>query len=139
MKKPGRILVTTVTIPFLTACFAVLPAPIPAPPERESADIRGVVMRGDNGAEDERVEFAEVLNVEWMDGGVVMVGLQNLNSQAVTREFRYEDLSGVLQRQLDPTRTSILIGGVMVAAIGTIALIINGSDPPTNTPGSGLF
>ena len=127
MKKPGTLLVAAVSLPFLTGCFSVLPAPIPTTPaEREQVDLRGVVVRGDNGSDDERVEFSEVLDVQWLDGGLEVVGLDIADDEARTQQFFYNDLAAVLTRQLDANKTSILIGGVMLSTIAAIAFIVNG-------------
>ena len=84
MRKPGRVVVTAVTIPFLAGCFGVLPTPIPsAPAEREALDVRGAVI-ADSG-DGERVDFEEILDVQWTNDELFIVG-SRATDQIGTRE-----------------------------------------------------
>ena len=127
MRTPPRLLVVAVTIPFMAGCFAVLPSELPQPNDRNGTDIRGVVV--ENGGEGEWIEFEEIYNVDWTDRAVFIVGsLVEEEGQPpvdVTREFRYNELSGVLQRQVDAAKTSIIVGGVLVGAIAALTFVFN--------------
>lgn len=128
MRKPARLVVMAVTVPFLGGCFAVLPSPLPTEPaEREALDIRGVVL-ADSG-DGERVEFRDVLAVQWTDDDIQIVGSlvsDNGAGEVVTRTFPYSSLSGVLVRQLDAGPTSGVIGVVIVGAVAIVMVAVNG-------------
>lgn len=127
MRKPPPALVLAMATPLLTGCFGTLPAPLPEPGARAQADVRGVILRGDT-AEGERVEFADILDVQWHDESLAIVGVPRgaVGTQPVTRTFPFTDLSGVLVRQLDTNRTSALIAGTMLGLIGTVAFLVTG-------------
>ena len=127
MRKPARLIVLAVTVPFLGGCFAVLPSPLPdAPAEREALDIRGVVL-ADSG-DGERVEFRDVLSVQWTDDDIQIVGwlVSDNGAEVVTRTFPFSSLSGVLVRQLDAGPTSGIIGVVIVGAVAIVMVAVNG-------------
>jgi hypothetical protein len=128
MRKPPRTLVLLVSAPFLTGCFTVLPTPVPPPSARNETTIKGVVVGDiDSG---EWIEFDEVYDVQWSDQAVSIVGSRVETDGAspvdVTRLFQLRDLGAVLTRQIDPGRTSIVVAGVLVGAIGTIMVLITG-------------
>ena len=121
MRRPGPALVLTLSVSFMVGCFSTIPAPLPEPAER-SSDIRGVVR--DDGAEGERVEFDTVDQVQWSTSEVVLTGI--LEDEAVTRSFPLSSLSGVLVRQVDAAKTSMIIAGLFLGAIVTVALLVTG-------------
>lgn len=121
MRTPNRALVLTLSLPFMAGCFSTFAVPLPEPAER-SADIRGVVR--DAGGEDERIEFDTVDDVEWSASEVTMTGI--LEEEVVTRSFPVSSLSGVLVRQLDPAKTSVVIAGLFLGSIATVALLVTG-------------
>jgi hypothetical protein len=131
MTKAGRTLLVAVTIPYLCGCFSVLPTPIPAAPaERAALSVRGVVVGGQPGdVEGERIEFRNVVDVTWTTDAVSIVGIQRDGDdtrQLAERRFPLSSLSGVLVRQVDPGRTSAIIGGMIVGAAAIIALLVTG-------------
>lgn len=130
-KNAGRLLVSVVALPHLTGCFSLLPTPIPASPEeREELSVRGVVVgdETDNG-EGERVEFSDIQNVSWTPETLSIVGVARSGERAgqlAERRFALSSLSGVLVRQLDPGRTSAIIGGLLVGAAAVVAFLVTG-------------
>lgn len=128
MRKPPRAFVLLISAPFLTGCFAVLPTPIPATADRDQTQIQGVVV-GDE-ANGEWVEFDEVYDVQWSDQAISIVGsrVETEGGQAVdvTRLFQLRDLSAVLTRKIDSGKTSIIVAGALVGAIGTIMVLLTG-------------
>lgn len=122
MRRPNRALVLTLSLPFVVGCFSTLEMPVPEPADR-SSDIQGVVQNADGG-EGTRVEFDTVDQVEWTSGEVTVIGI--LEDEPVTRSFPIASLSGVLVRQLDPAKTSVIIAGFFVGAIATVALLVTG-------------
>ena len=133
MRKPGRLAVAVVSLPFLTGCFTVSRAPVPATqPERQALDLRGVVItQPDNGTE-EVLEFSELHEAVWTPSSlsvVADVADSGPSPQTVTRLIPITQLDAVLLRQLDGGKTSAIIGGVVMGAIATIALLVTGSDP----------
>ena len=121
MKKLPRLLVVTVTIPFLVGCMATLPQPLPESAARPNTAIRGVVLR--NPESGERVEYGRTEFVQWTDSTVVIVGIVRGESPNVsTRTYRLSDVEAILVREVDPNRTSLLVAGVFVG-VGILAAI----------------
>ena len=131
MRKPGRLVVTAVTIPFLAGCFGVLETPIPAGlSQREALNVRGVVI-ADSG-DGERVEFEEILEVQWTNDALFIVGSLAADegaAQIVTRTFPLSSLSSVLVRQVDANKTSGIIAVFAVGLIAMWAFAVNGQGP----------
>lgn len=140
MRRPARLVAALVTAPYLAACFAVQPAPIPATPaERRALDVKGVVVRsegGNGGIEGDRVEFGDVENVTWTEDAVSIVGVPRSGSDAgrlTERTFPLSSLSGVLVRQVEAGKSSIIVGATIVLGTAFLAFLvdgINGGDPP---------
>ena len=133
MRKPGRLAVVAVSLPFLAGCFTVARAPVPATlPEREALDLKGVVItQPDNGTE-EVLEFSQLHEAVWTPSSLSVVGDvagSGPSPQTVTRLIPITNLDAVLVRQIDGGKTSAIIGGVVMGAIATIALLVTGSDP----------
>lgn len=114
-----------VTLPFLAACFSTQPAPLPSPEARDEADVRGFVV-ADSVRGDREIEFDEVYSVEWGRSDLSIQGLlaegaeSGSPSSPVRRSYPYTDLSGVLVRQLDADRTSILVGATVITAVSAL-------------------
>lgn len=110
---------------MLASCFTVAQVPVPATaPEREEIEVRGVVMRQEDGGE-ERVEFQQIHDATWTPTGYsVVADVDNGGPQheTITRIFPISAMAGLLVRQIDAGRTSAIIGGVFVigAALGGI-------------------
>lgn len=141
MRKPPRLLVLAVAVPFTAGCFSAQPAPLPSPAEREDVDIRGVVV-GDPEDGGRAVEFAEVYDVQWGPSELSIQGMLEdggPSPNVVTQRYPYADLSGVLARQVDVDRTSILVAGVAFAAVATVVFFFTertgGAGPTVRTPG----
>lgn len=126
MRMPSRPLAIAVTLPFLAGCFGVAQAPLPPEPERALTPIRGVVVRSPDGEEDERVQFADVLDVEWRQRTLFVLGSLASGASPTSQEWAYDDLSGVLTRQIDVNRTSLLISALIVGTVSTIAVLVTG-------------
>ena len=124
MRRPPRGLVALLVVPFLVGCFTAQPAPLPAPERRADTDVRGVVL-GDSLATGEQIEFGEIYSLEWGPSELAIQGLLADQEDAgpVQRSYDYSDMSGVLVRQLDVDRTSILIGSTAVVAIATLVYL----------------
>ncbi len=127
MRTSSRIFAVAATLTFLTGCYSVVPVPLPPPGEREATQVRGVVLEGDNGSEGEAIRFEEVFETQWRSEGLFLAGtLAGGGNEALSREFRYEELASVMARQLDVGSTSGLIGAAIVGTIAVIAFVITG-------------
>ena len=82
MRKPHRILVVTVVIPFMLGCTATLAQPLPESAARPGTAIRGVILR--TSGPDERIEYSETTFVEWTDSTVVILGIVRGEGRDVT-------------------------------------------------------
>lgn len=123
MRPFVRMLVMFAAVAFLPGCFSVQPAPLPAPEARDDTEIRGVVV-GDSIAGHQEVRFDEIYDVDWGQTDLSIQGLLDDGESPrgpVRRSYRYSELSGVLTRQLNVDRTSLLIGG---SAIGAILVVV---------------
>jgi hypothetical protein len=141
MKRPGRLLTAAVGLPFMAGCFTTAMVPVPPPTERADTEIRGVVVQGPDGGDGERLEFAELFDVQWTAEALSVVGRlvgAPESAAATSRSFSYEELAGVLVRQVDANKTSGLLGGVIVGTIAIVAILINGQvNENTRIPGPG--
>lgn len=128
MNKPPRSLTLAATATFLTGCFGTLPTPLPGPEARADVDVRGVVLKADDGSEGERVRFSEILDVDWRDSSLSILGSRAGagTTQPSSHEFAYDDLAGVLTRQVDTNRTSALIAAAILATVATVTLLVTG-------------
>jgi hypothetical protein len=136
MRKPPRLLTVAITLPFLAGCFSLQQVPLPAPPDRETAPIRGVVVQGADGSDDERVTFSEVHDLQWRQRTLYVVASLSAGAPPVTMEWPYEDLSGALARQVDVNRTSALVSTLIIGTVATIAILVTGqTDENTRLPG----
>lgn len=135
MRKPRPTLILAVAVPFLTGCFGIQAQPLPEPQARSSAGVRGLVVR--DGTNARRIEFSRVDHVEWTDSTVLLVGVLKdpveagasgsaVDGTITSRVFPLSSISGVLVRQVDANRTSILIGAVAVGTIAIAALLLTG-------------
>lgn len=116
---------TLLTLPFLVACFSAQPAPLPSPEARNDVDIRGFVV-ADSVAGDREIEFDEVYSVEWGQSDLSIQGVLSDGADdgsppgPVRRSYPYDDLSGVLVRELDADKTSIFIGATVITAVSAL-------------------
>lgn len=129
MRRPARVLVIAVTVPFLSGCIRTMPRPLPEPSARGGISVRGVVLNG--AAAGERIEFADVDEVAWTDSTIAITGVLKASGTAdagrvVTRTHRLSDIGAVLVRQVDPNRTSILVVALAVGISVIAALRLTG-------------
>ncbi len=127
MKKPRPGLVIALTLPFLAGCFTTFALPIPEPAERADTNVKGVVLgEGENA---ERVEFDQVDDIQWTEESLVITGItKDSNESGVpqTDAFSLEDLSAILVRSLDPSRTSGLVVALFMIPIASFMVIVSG-------------
>lgn len=140
MRKPSRALVLTVAVPFLSACMATVPRPLPEPAEREATDVHGVVL-GDPEA-GERVEFQSILNVVWTDSTLALTGSElgsgsDSGAPVVTRTYSLDDVGAILVRQVEQGRTSMLVAGTIMGAVMLGMLLFNGKVDDGSILGTG--
>lgn len=142
MKKPRPALVLAVAIPFLQGCVGVLTQPVPEPAARSSTRIRGIVV--ERGGESERIEPDPLHDVVWTDSTVVLTGAFETGSSlpadrrpVETRSYPLSTVTGVLVRQLDGDRTSILVAATIVGGAVIAALLFTGSGNKVIVPEGG--
>lgn len=130
MRRIACALVTLVTLPFLTGCYSVMQAPVPAShPERQALALRGVVVQTSGAQEPEVVEFSEIHDLTWTTSAlsfVVDVSRGPGRVETVTRLVPLTELDAVIVRQFDAGKTSAILGGVIVGAIATLAILLTG-------------
>ncbi len=125
MKRPHASIVVTMTLPFVVGCMGVIAQPVPEPIERAATEIVGVVVGEE--PEGERIEFTRVDRVQWSNLSVTITGVRGTDMNAVeTRSFEIPDLSGVLVRGVDPTKSSLIVAGVLMTAAVITTLVVTG-------------
>lgn len=128
MKQLPRLLALLLVAPLAAGCFTVAQVAVPpTAPEREEMEVRGVLVRQAGGTE-ELIEFATVHELEWTPTSLSVVADVETNgtTETITRLFPIQTLSGILVRQLDPGKTSAIIGGVIVGTAAFIATAVSG-------------
>ena len=129
IRRPRRATVALVALPFLVGCFSVTQTAVPRSlPERQELDLRGVVVvRPDDGSE-EVLEFEEVHDVTWTPSSLSFVAdvRQDGRTETVTRLVPITELRRVMVRQVDAGKTSLIVGGVIVATVALITFIVTG-------------
>ena len=130
MRKPGAASATIVTASFLlSSCYSVMVQPVPDPDSRADMDIRGVVLG--EGPDRETFEFSEVIDTRWTESALVITGVahapgESEHGQTSTISFPLEDVSDVLVREMDGTRASLIVAGVIMSAVVAISLAVTG-------------
>lgn len=127
MKKPGRLLVSVLSIPLLAGCFTVAQVPVPrTAPEREELNLRGVVVS--DGNSEETIRFNTLHEATWTPSALSIVAdvSREGRTETITRLIPISTLSGVYVRQLDAGRTSGIIGGLIVGTVAVISIWITG-------------
>lgn len=135
MNSLTRLLAILVIVPVAAGCFTVAQVAVPpTAPEREEMEVRGVVVREAGGTE-ELIEFVEVHEAEWTATSLSVVAdvEEDGQTRTITRLFPISTLSGVLVKQIDPGKTSAIIGGVIVGTAAFIAGAVSGGT--STTPG----
>jgi len=137
MKRSRASLVAVAALPFVAGCFGVIAQPLPEPVDRADTEVMGVVLAEEQGGE--RIEFTRVDQVRWSDLSLSITGVLGQNLDNVqTRAFDLPDLSGVLVRGMDGTKTSILVSGVLMGAAVITAFLVTGqTDDNTILGGTG--
>lgn len=130
MRKPNGLLAAVVAASFLvSSCMSVQRMPLPEPDGRSQLDLRGVVLG--EGPNSRSFEFSEVLDTRWTETSLVLTGVVDApgepdHGQPTTVTFPLADISEVLVSELDGTRASIIVGGVIMGASIIIAFLVTG-------------
>lgn len=132
IRRPRPVLALAVLGFFLAGCISTHVQPLPEAPERPPTEIRGIVVEEDGGGE--RIEFERLDHVEWTDSTVVLVGFRKAsdgggssgNRVGERYAFPVSSVTGVLVREVDANRTSILIAAFGVGAAAIAALLLTG-------------
>ena len=130
MRKPSAASAAIVTASFLlSSCYSVMVQPVPDPDSRADMDIRGVVLG--EGPDRETFEFSEVIDTRWTESALVITGVahapgESEHGQTSTISFPLEDVSDVLVREMDGTRASLIVAGVIMSGVVAISLAVTG-------------
>ena len=129
MKKPRAVLAAAVLASFLAqSCFSVNRHPMPDPELRNDLAVYGVVLG--EGPEAEVFEFAEVHEVRWTETALVISGVtkepDGARGEATAVSFPLDDIDEVLVRELNASRVSIVMGGVIMVATVVITFLVTG-------------
>lgn len=131
MSRLGRALVAVVTIPFLSGCYTVSQVPVPAThPEREAMQLQGVVVTPPDDGSEEVIRFAEVHEATWTPTSLSVVADVSAEgrTQTITRLFPITEIDGLMVRELDAGRVSLVIGAVVVGAIAVVTFLVTGKN-----------
>ncbi len=142
MRKPNGVL-AAVTAASLTAssCMSVQRMPVPEPDVRAGLNVSGVVLG--EGQHSEMFEFSEVHDTRWTETSLVVTGVVHApdepdDGQFTTVTFPLDDISEILVRELDGTRSSIIIAGVIMGVTVVISFLVTGKSQdgvPVGTSG----
>ncbi len=127
MRKPGRFLVSVLSLPLLAGCFTVATVPVPrTAPERDQVNLRGVVVT--DGTTEETLEFEALHEATWTPASLSVVAdiEEDGELKTITRLFPITALSGLLVRRMDAGATSAIIGGAIVGTAAAIAFLVTG-------------
>lgn len=130
MRKPSVGLAAVVTASFLVSgCMSVQRMPVPEPDLRAGLNVRGVVLG--EGPDSEEFEFSDVQDARWTETSLVVVGVIHApgepdDGQITSVTFPLEDISEVIVRELDGTRSSIILAGVIMGASIAITFLLTG-------------
>lgn len=130
MRKPSAGFAAVVMVPFLvSSCMSVQRIPVPEPEIRAGLNVRGVVLG--EGPDSETFEFSDVLDSRWTETSLVIVGVVHApgepdHGRETTVTFPLADVSEVLVREVDGTRSSIIVGGVIMGASIIFSLLLTG-------------
>lgn len=103
--------------------------PVPEPEVRAGLNVRGVVLGEGSGSE--TFEFSEVHDSRWTETSLVIVGVVHApgdpdHGQTNTVTFPLADIDQVLVREVDGTRSSIIVAGVIMGASIVISFLVTG-------------
>lgn len=137
IRRPRRATVALVALPFLMGCFSVTQTAVPRSlPDRQALDLRGVVVTQPDEGTEEVLEFEELHDVTWTPSSLSFVAdvRQDGRTETVTRLVPITELQSVMVRQFDGAKTSLIVGGAIVAAVAVITFIVTG-DRQSYLPG----
>ncbi len=130
MRKPSAVLAAAVAASFLvSSCFSVQRVELPEPDLRGALNVRGVVLG--EGEQSERFEFSEVHETRWTESSLVVSGVVHApgtpeHGQTTAVTFPLDDISEVLVSEVDGTRSSIIVAGVIMGASIIISFLVTG-------------
>lgn len=130
MRKPSAGFAAVVIVPFLvSSCMSVQRIPVPEPEIRADLNVRGVVLG--EGPDSETFEFSEVLDSRWTETSLVVVGVVHApgepdHGRETTVTFPLADISEVLIREVDGTRSSLIVAGVIMGTSIILSLLLTG-------------
>ena len=119
-----------VTASFIaTSCMSVQRMPVPEPEVRGGLNVRGVVLG--EGPDSETFEFSEVEDFRWTETSLVIVGTVHApgepdHGQTTTATFPLADISEVLVNEVDGTRSSLIVGGLIMGATMVMTFLLTG-------------
>ena len=130
MRKPGAGLAAVVMVSFMaSSCMSVQRMPVPEPEMRDGLNVRGVVLG--EGPDSETFEFSEVHDARWTETSLVIVGVVDApgepdHGQTTTVNFPLADIGEIVVREVDGTRSSIIVAGVIMGASIVISFLVTG-------------
>lgn len=103
--------------------------PVPDPEIRADLNVRGVVLGQGPGTE--TFEFSVVHDARWTETSLVVAGVvhapgESDHGRTTTATFPVADISEVLVSEVDGTRSSIIVGGVIMGASIVISFLVTG-------------
>ena len=112
-----------------SSCMTVQRMPVPEPEVRDGLNVHGVVLG--EGPRSETFEFSEVHDSRWTETSLVIVGVVHApgapdHGQTTTVTFPLADVDEVLVREVDGTRSSLIVGGVIMGASIVISFLVTG-------------
>lgn len=137
IRRPRRATVALVALPFLVGCFSVTQTAVPRSlPDRQALELRGVVVTQPDDGTEEVLEFEELHDVTWTPSSLSFVAdvRQDGRTETVTRLVPITELRSVMVRQFDGGKTSLIVGGAIVATVAVITFIVTG-DRQSYIPG----
>ena len=130
MRKPNAGLASVVLISFMvSSCMSIQRMPVPEPEVRDEVNVRGVVLG--EGPDRETYEFSEVEDFRWTETSLVIVGVGHApgepdHGQTTAATFPLADISEVLVNEVDGTRSSLIVGGLIMGATIVITFLVTG-------------
>ena len=130
LRKPSAGLAAVVAVSLIaSSCMSVQRMPVPEPEIRADLNVRGVVVG--TGLDSETFEFSEVLDSRWTETSLVLVGVVHApgepdHGRETTVTFPLADISEVLVNEVDGTRSSLIVAGVIMGATIVFSLLVTG-------------
>ena len=130
MRKPNAVLAVAVAASFLaSSCMSMRRVPVPEPDARSEFDLRGVVVG--EGPSSRTLEFSELYATEWTETSLVLTGVIHApgepdHGQTTTLTLPLADISEMLVREVDGTRSSVIVAGLAMGVSILIAFLVTG-------------